>query len=188
MKIHLIRHGKTLANEQKLYCGTTDLPLSDMGRAELFKLKAMGTYPQNAEVYFTSGLLRTEQTIKLLYGSVERTALPELAEFDFGDFEMKSYEQLKDDSDYQAWIMDKTGQVACPNGENMKDFTRRICSFITDLIHIAENAVVVTHGGVIVCVMEYLFPSTRNFYEWQPEAGRGYTIDINEPIFEYKKI
>ena len=27
-KIYLIRHGATVANEQKLYCGRSDLPLS----------------------------------------------------------------------------------------------------------------------------------------------------------------
>ena len=35
MKIWLIRHGMTEANERRLYCGSTDLPLSDHGREEL---------------------------------------------------------------------------------------------------------------------------------------------------------
>ena len=34
MIIYLIRHGKTEANERHLYCGSTDLPLSDAGIAE----------------------------------------------------------------------------------------------------------------------------------------------------------
>ena len=32
MTVFLIRHGRTLANEQHLYCGSTDLPLSRAGR------------------------------------------------------------------------------------------------------------------------------------------------------------
>lgn len=35
MTIYLIRHGKTEANEKRLYCGITDLPLSEAGRDEL---------------------------------------------------------------------------------------------------------------------------------------------------------
>ena len=35
MTIYLIRHGKTEANEKHLYCGSTDLPLSEAGKAEL---------------------------------------------------------------------------------------------------------------------------------------------------------
>ena len=37
--LYLIRHGKTEANEQHLYCGSTDLSLSDTGRAELERLR-----------------------------------------------------------------------------------------------------------------------------------------------------
>ena len=40
MIIYLIRHGKTAANEQHLYCGSTDLPLSEEGLAELQALRA----------------------------------------------------------------------------------------------------------------------------------------------------
>ena len=35
MTIFLIRHGRTLANEQHLYCGSPDLPLSRAGREAL---------------------------------------------------------------------------------------------------------------------------------------------------------
>ena len=40
MKIYLIRHGKTEANERRLYCGSTDIALSDI----LFEVcSALGT-------------------------------------------------------------------------------------------------------------------------------------------------
>ena len=35
MRILLLRHGITEANEKHLYCGSTDLPLSPAGRAAL---------------------------------------------------------------------------------------------------------------------------------------------------------
>ena len=35
MTVYLIRHGKTEANEKRLSCGSTDLPLSEKGREEL---------------------------------------------------------------------------------------------------------------------------------------------------------
>ena len=34
-RIHLIRHGKTEANEKGIYIGNTDFPLSEEGRREL---------------------------------------------------------------------------------------------------------------------------------------------------------
>ena len=35
MIIYLIRHGKTYCNENKLYCGISDVPLSEEGKKEL---------------------------------------------------------------------------------------------------------------------------------------------------------
>ena len=42
-EIYLIRHGSTEANERHLYCGASDLPLSERGRRELEVLKPL--YP-----------------------------------------------------------------------------------------------------------------------------------------------
>ena len=64
--VYLIRHGMTEANEKHLYCGSTDLPLSEAGIAALRELH----YDiQNAR-FLTSGMRRTEQTLELLFGSV----------------------------------------------------------------------------------------------------------------------
>ena len=99
MKLFLLRHGLTEANERRLYYGRTDLPLSEAGRAALRACAA----PPAVVRYFTSGLLRTEQTLEILCGSVPHTALPGLREMDFGAFEMKSYSELKDDPDFRRW-------------------------------------------------------------------------------------
>jgi len=192
MEIHLIRHGKTMANEQKLYCSTTDLPLSETGVDELLNLQKQGIYPKSSNLYYTSGLLRTEQTLELLYDSVKRTTIPALAEFNFGDFEMKSYETLKEQDDYKAWITDKTGLVACPNGDSKQEFIHRCMQAYTQMeldTQNVSNSLIICHGGVIACIMEFLFPATRNFYEWQPETGRGYTIAYTKGnLKSYKKI
>jgi alpha-ribazole phosphatase len=181
MELHLIRHGKTLANEQKLYCGQTDLPLSITGEEEIAMLKSQGIYPPAADIFFTSGLLRAEQTLDIIYGNVPRKAICDIAEFKFGLFEMKSYEELKEREDFKTWINDETGDYQCPCGESKKQFEQRvvdgfngILNFITQIN--VGSAFAVCHGGTIACIMEYLCPNTRNFYEWQPEPGRGYTF------------
>ena len=99
MSIYLIRHGKTLANEEHRYCGSTDLPLSEGGRAELNAL----TYrlPEGLR-FVTSGMLRTEQTLQALFGDVPHSQDPRFREVDFGDFEMGTYEELKGTPAYQA--------------------------------------------------------------------------------------
>jgi alpha-ribazole phosphatase len=181
MKIHLIRHGKTEANEKRLYCGSTDLPLSENGAAEIVRLNEQGIYPPPVDLsFYTSGLLRTEQTLSLLYGPVKRTADLDLAEIRFGAFEMKSYEQLKMQDDYQAWITDESGDAACPGGESKNMFQQRVLRAYEKIVSHGQSALVSCHGGVIVCIMESLFPNQRNFYEWQPQPGYGYTMTYIE--------
>ena len=201
MEIYLIRHGKTSANEQRLYCGATDLPLSEAGIAELMELNGSGIYPERVDSFFTSGLIRTEQTLDILYGSVYRRTFPQLKEYSFGLFEMKSYETLKDMEAYQAWITDDTGLISCPDGDNKQGFTRRILegyrllleNTITQISPDTESnsasTLLVSHGGVITGIMEHLFPNKKNFYEWQPKPGRGYTLIYDSiELIQYKQI
>jgi len=178
MQIHLIRHGKTLANEKHLYYGKTDLPLSETGISEVTLFSKQGIYPQG-DIFFTSGLLRAEQTFNIIYGNTRRKVIPLLAEMHVGEFEMKSYDELKDRDDYEAWITDETGATACPGGESLNEFNRRVVDGYNRVVsETVENAsaIVVCHGGVIASIMAHLHPDTQNFYEWLPEPGRGYTI------------
>ena len=192
MEIYLIRHGATIANEQKLYCGATDLPLSPGGAYDIKSLREQGIYPPHAQAYFTSGLARTQQTLDIICGPVHAAALPQLAECNFGDFEMQSYNQLKDRDDYQAWISDQTGLAACPHGENRRQFERRVLAGYKLLVGKSQElgtVLAVCHGGVIACIMEHIFPGEQNFYEWQPETGRGYKLEYDrEGSCRYKKV
>ena len=178
MELHIIRHGKTTANEQRLYCGHTDLPLSDNGVKELLELKNRAIYPAPASLFVTSGLLRTQQTLDLLYGPVQSESIPQLMEYSFGSFEMKSHDQLNGQSDYQSWIDDAAGSYVCPGGESKQDFYCRVSEGLVMILPKAEDTPVfaVIHGGVIAYIMDALFPGVHNFYGWQPAPGRGYTI------------
>ena len=193
MHIHLIRHGKTEANENSLYCGATDIPLSDNGINELLALKERGLYPKSADLYFTSGMKRTEQTLDILYGPVPRHVIAQLREFNFGDFEMNSHDELENHTDYQNWIFDETGQIPCPGGESGQDFNRRVSEGFEMLCDKAqkqlqpETVLLICHGGVIVQIMDTLFPKKHSFYEWLPEPGRGYTLIGTEKGFELQK-
>jgi len=192
MKIHIIRHGSTLANEKKLYCGQTDLPLSRKGIDEIIQHKKMGIYPKAPDLFFVSNLIRTKETLNLIYGSVEGVSIPQFAEFNFGRFEMKSHEELKEQPEYQAWAYDEAGLTLCPDGECKQQFTQRVLEgfeVLTKRTVGANEIFVVSHGGVIVSIMEHLFSGIFHFYEWLPKTGRGYTLikNINEG-YKYKKI
>ncbi len=170
MTIYLIRHGKTLANQQHLYCGSTDLPLSPEGRKALDKLH----YDLPPLRYVTSGMKRTNETLTQLFGDIPYEIDPRFREVDFGIFEMNSYEALKDLPAYQAWITGNNKDNIPPGGESGSAMAKRV---MDAFFEIQEDTCIITHGGVIAAIMERLFPEEhKNRYQWQPDNGYGYCI------------
>ena len=176
MKLTLIRHGRTEGNIKGLYYGKTDLPLLAEGVEALEELKRKYAYPQTKK-YYTSGMLRAEQTFCVLYGETPHEIIPDLREIDLGDFEMRSYEQLKDDPDFQKWITGDNEANICPNGESGNSVTERALAVLMPIVEAGEDAVIITHGGVIGGVLCRLFGrGTR--YDYKAEPGFGFTVEF----------
>ena len=190
-QIVLLRHGVTQANEKWLYCGKTNLPLSQRGAEELREKRLQGGYPDvSGFAVYTSGMLRTEQTLELLFGEVPHTAQPGLREVSFGEFEMHSYEELKQRPDYQAWIMGDNEKNVPPGGESGEQMKARVFECFDRLLKDSKNILIVAHGGPVAALMARLFPGeARTRYEWQPRGGEGYEIllDNQQPV-SWKKL
>ena len=170
MTIYLIRHGRTEANEKWLYCGSTDLSLSEKGREELRQFH----YNIKNVRFLTSGMKRTNETLRLLFGTVPYTEDPRFREVDFGLFEMHSYNELKDDPDYRNWCSGDNEANVPPQGESGQQMKRRVLEAFSE---IKEDTVVVCHGGIIAAIMAHLFPEeNKSRYDWQPKNGAGYCI------------
>lgn len=171
--IYLIRHGMTMANEKHLYCGSSDLPLSQAG-ADALKQKH---YEITADRYITSGMRRTNETLRILFGDVSFETDPRFREVDFGDFELRSYEELKSDPDYQHWISGGNESNVPPNGESGVQMTGRVLEAFRELETKAGDTILISHGGVIAAIMANLFPAEeKNRYQWQPKPGEGYAV------------
>ena len=190
MRLILIRHGRTRANDDYLYCGSTDLPLSDSGREELMRRRAEGGYPSAVGLrIYSSGLLRTEETLELLYKPLRHTVLPAMREMDFGRFEMHSYDQLKEDPVYRAWCDGDNEANVTPGGESGELMRARVLAALEELIGKGEDALIVTHGGPIAAVMAHLFPGEgKNRFDWQPKNGAGYEIILTDQERSWRPI
>ena len=190
--LYLIRHGKTEANEKHLYCGKSDIHLSENGIRELNDIKNTIKYPECNNL-FTSGAKRANETLEILYPKKSYSEINEFWEYDFGDFEMKSYEMLKENKEYINWITDKDGQVLCPNGESKDQYSKRIKKAFNMFVEkcYEENinsAVLVSHGGTIGTILEVFYDSSKSFYEHQPSCGRGYALTIEKSDNKFKII
>ena len=170
MTIYLIRHGKTEANSKHLYCGSKELTLSVAAREELQNIR----YDIKNVRFITSGMKRTNETLQVLFGDVPYEIDPRFREVNFGIFEMHSYEQLKDRTDYQAWLEGDNEANVPPRGESGVQMKARVLQALSE---ITEDTCIITHGGVIAAIMEHLFPGEdKNRYQWQPQNGRGWVI------------
>ena len=194
--IHLIRHGITEGNLKRWHYGWADIPLAEEGILNLRKQCHEGIYPRPEEAaYYTSGMVRTEQTFKEIYGDTPHEVLPLLKEMNFGEFEMKTYDEIKDDVRYQKWISDKTFQTSIPGGESKSEFYSRIQNGFEELLNLHRreelkhrhnkkdtNSICVCHGGVISCIMIELFGSDGlgEFLKWIPNPGRGYSLTVED--------
>ena len=184
-EIFLFRHGKTLANEKRLYCGKTDVELSEAGRAELKKKRDSYIYPKLHQCkIFTSGMKRVSQSLGILYPEFSNVAEVEkkFSEINFGDFEMKSYEELRTNDSYQKWVqnlVDRITNFPCPNGESFSQMKLRVLFALKKIVSDYPSVAIFTHGGVISVIMEKFFPNERkSFYDWQPDFGEGYKISL----------
>ena len=181
MKLMLLRHGITEANEKHLYCGSTDIGLSEAGKAALEALRDAAVYPDIAGLrVITGGKRRCEETLRILFGDVEHEIDHAFCELDLGAFEMRSYEELKNDPDYIAWISGDNEKNIAPGGESGEIMKRRVLGGLHRLIADGRDTLLLTHGGVIAAIMAFLFPEEgKNRYEWQPAPGRGYVTDLD---------
>lgn len=182
--VYLIRHGITEGNKKRLYYGKTNLPLIEEGIEEIKTRKNAGIYPNiDGFEVITTDLIRTEQTLFEIYGDVSHIKDNRLSELDFGVFEMLSYNELKDNRDYQAWIDKDNWYNVCPNGESGEIMLKRSLEAMND--YIDKNCFIVCHGGVISSLMMYWFSMdkiSKNYYEWQPKPSEGYKIYFNNGI------
>lgn len=190
-KLHLVRHGLTQANMDGLYIGSTNVPLAPKGIEDLKNLKNKFEYP-TAGILFSSPLTRCLQTAEILFSEMKRNVIDDLRECDFGNWENKSADSLKSDPDFLKWISSGEVSATC-TAESMESFTHRIRSCFETLIdNIIRNekkdAIVVTHGGVIMTALALFGVPKAKPFEWHANNGCGYSVRITPSMWMRDKV
>lgn len=172
----LIRHGRTAGNLRRAYIGRSDEPLCAQGKEEILSRLRTGCYPPAARVYCTP-LRRTAETARLIYPGLRPLVVDGLCECDFGEYEGKTYEELKDLPGYRQWL-ESGGYAAFPGGEGRAAFCARCREAFAGLLEPepGEDAALVLHGGVIMALMEAFALPQKDFYDWQTGNGEGYLL------------
>ncbi len=144
--LYLVRHGQTAWSLSGQHTGRTDIPLTAQGEAE-----ARALAPWLAPVRFahvlTSPRQRARRTCELAGLGAEAQVVPDLAEWDYGDYEGQVSADI--DRARPGWNKFTDG---CPGGEQPGDVAARADRLIAQLGTLAGTVALFSHGdfGVVL--------------------------------------
>lgn len=178
LDLYLIRHVITKWNQEKRYLGHSDEPIVKEQLEDLVTLKKELIDISFDEI-FTSDLSRCRETLAFLLPREPYEVDERLREFHFGEWEGKTYEDLKGIKEYRQWIDDWQGNRV-PGGESGKDFTERVENWKNYFLNNApsgenKTALVMSHGGVIRYLLSTL-DGSKAFWNWHVNHGEGIHI------------
>jgi probable phosphoglycerate mutase len=142
-ELWLIRHGETEWSRSGAHTGRTDLPLTDPGRA---RAHALGDFLQHHKfsLVLTSPLQRAVETCKLA-GFGDRAQLePNLAEWNYGDYEGRTTDEIK--KERPGWSLWKDG---VPNGESIEQVAVRGRAVIERAMAAPGDVALFAHGHIL---------------------------------------
>lgn len=186
-RIHLIRHGLTEDNLKGVYSGRNDSSLCNEGKKQLQQMKEEYIYPQ-ADFVFSSPLNRCTQTAEILYPGVKPIIIDELTEYNFGEFEGRTAEELHEKEPlFDRWLMGDE-KIKPPFGESNREFINRICNCFVKIVDGvvksgSDNVVIITHGGVISALLANFGIPEASVNEWMTPSGCGYTLLISHYLW-----
>jgi broad specificity phosphatase PhoE len=140
LQFFLIRHGETDWSPSGRHTGSTDLPLTAHGEDEARALRQRFSGIPVARV-LTSPLRRAWQTCVLAGLGPEAEIEPDLAEWDYGDYEGKRSVDIR--KERPGWNVYRDG---CPGGETPVQISDRADRLIARLRTLAGNVALFSHG------------------------------------------
>jgi len=144
-QVWLVRHGETEWSRDGRHTGQTDIPLTEMGRAQASALGARLADHRFALI-LTSPRARATETARLAgFGDVA-IADPDLAEWDYGALEGRRTVEIE--ADYPGWTI-WTGPW--PEGETVSQVSARADRVVTRCLapDLGGDALVFGHGHML---------------------------------------
>lgn len=161
MRVYVARHGQTAWNAENKICGTTDLPLNELGQAQARELaEKCGAY--DIDLIISSTMLRARQTAAAV---AEKYDLPVITDARLVEQNYGIYEGM--DRQTPGFLANKRHfAYRYPEGESMLDVGHRIYSLLEAVKreHAGKNVLIVCHGGVMRLIRSYFEDMTNDEY------------------------
>lgn len=164
MRITLVRHGETTGQSSVRYYGATDVPLNDLGRAQMRCVRdALGG--ECFDAAFSSRLSRSRDGARIVTAGVcPVEAMAAFDEVDFGRWEGWTREEIaaRDPEEFARW---RAGDDSYryPGGESRLIFGARVGGGLREILarHDGGHLLMVLHRGVIAMLLAELLGLDR---------------------------
>ncbi|MDP9331680.1 MAG: histidine phosphatase family protein [Actinomycetota bacterium] len=158
--VDVVRHGRTVLNEQGRFRGLHDVPLDDRGRAEADAL-ALLLRVRSVVVVFHSPLTRARQTAEPIARrrGIDPVPLASLLDLDHGEWTALSHAdaERRDPEEYERFRWDPRASTP-PGGEPLIEAEQRIVGTIDELSrrYPGREIAVVSHEVPIRLLLSHL--------------------------------
>ncbi len=177
-EIIFIRHGETDLNKARLYFGHMDPPLNETGRSQLENTRRLLLGREgNIDAVFSSDLKRCTESMDILEidKNIEKKLEKDLREINFGVFEGKTYEEIKEEFPEEVKNMQKDWKnFKSEKGESLQEVMERTVRRLDEIIssYKDKKIVIVTHAGVIQTLVSYYLSGNLDNY-WKFKINNG---------------
>jgi broad specificity phosphatase PhoE len=138
--VYLVRHGETAWSKSGKHTGVTEIALSEEGERQASRLAG-----RLAPVRFTRALTsprqRARRTCELAGLGTVAQVDPDLAEWDYGDYEGKRSAEIL--TERPGWNLFRDG---CPNGESPAEVSERADRLIARVRSMEGHVALFSHG------------------------------------------
>jgi probable phosphoglycerate mutase len=142
-ELWLIRHGETEWSLSGAHTGSTDIPLTDAGRANA---AAIGRHlaGRRFALVLVSPLMRARETCRLAGQDGAARIEPNLVEWDYGDYEGRTTAQIQ--ADHPSWSLWTDG---VPHGETVDEVAVRADAVIARAVAVDGDVALFAHGHIL---------------------------------------
>ncbi len=161
----LVRHGETQWSRAGRHTGRTDVGLTELGQRQADALGLMLRGRSFAAV-LVSPLQRAAETLRRSRIEVARVqVLPELVEWDYGDYEGLTTEQIRRSvPEWTIWT------APVPHGESAAEVGRRADFTLATALHEDGDVAIFAHGHLLRAL-------TARWLGLDVSAGRYFALD-----------
>jgi broad specificity phosphatase PhoE len=159
----LVRHGQTEWSRDGRHTGRTDLELTEEGRSEAKRARALVDGFSFARI-LSSPLRRALDTCRLAGFGDRAETRGELLEWDYGEYEGLRTAEIREDR--PGWVLWRDG---CPGGERAEDVGARADRLLAELDGASGEVAIFGHGHMLRVL-------TARWLELPPAAGARFVL------------